>query len=773
MCLLACILLAAALPLEKGFESPPPSARPHVWWDWMNGNVTESGIAADLSMLAESGFGGVTIIDIGGGTPKGPVDFGSDAWLRHVEFAVGQSMRLGLEVCLANGGGWSSSGGPWVKPADSMKRLVWTSVDVSGPGRFDGTLEKPEDRFGFYSDIAAVAQSKDSPERCVIVSTECSRRLSWDVPDGRWTLYRFGYVSNGKRSVAASAAGRGLECDKFDASALDAHFESYVGNVVRRLRSKGMFRPGERRGLTSVLIDSYEVGDQNWTHGFERVFRERRGYDPIPFLPFIACSNAPCAKAKAFMRDMGTTCEELFQEGYADAMRRKCHEYGLKLLVEPYGRDMPGLARSFKEGYLRASDLPMAEFWAKEASQGHWMRCRRVARVARQAGMGVVGAEAFTAWPSQDRWSLSPFDLKPVGDMAFKCGINRLYLHSFVHQPWSDAIRPGMTMDRFGTHFDRNSTLWPMAREWVRYLSRCQFMLQEGVAEGDFTGDVLHLRYADGSDGFFVSTTNASPSSADFAFLVQRGEPELWNPVTGRIELAEEWRRDGRSTSVRVPLGPCGSMFVMFRPERTEGARRGRPAHPVCEEPLALEWTLGIAGKEVTLPSLMDWTQSPDGDIRHFSGTAVYRAGLRLPERFAEMVADGRHRIVLDLGTVNCIAEVSVNGVGFPALWAPPFEVDVTDALKRGPAKGSVGLEVKVANLWANRLIGDDSLPGDVRRHGPYAKCIPSWVLDGGPYPQGRHTFSVYRHWSKDERLLRSGMTGPVVLKAFRENGDP
>ena len=770
MCMLMCILLAVALPLEKGFESPPCSAKPHVWWDWVNGNVTESGIAEDLAMIADSGFGGVTIIDIGGGIPKGSVDFGSEAWLRHVEFAVSQSMRLGLEVCLANGSGWSSSGGPWVKPEDSMKRLVWTSIEVSGPGRFNDVLAKPEDRFGFYSDIAAVAQSRDCPERCIVVATECSQRLDWEVPDGKWTLYRFGYASNGKRSIAASAAGRGLECDKLDASALNAHFESYVGNVVRRLKSKGLFRPDATRGLTSVLIDSYEVGDQNWTHGFERKFRERRGYDPIPFLPFIANSNASCAKAKSFLCDMGTMCEELFQEGYADAMRRKCHEYGLQLLVEPYGRNMPGLNRSFKEDYLKVSDLPMGEFWAREASQGHWNRCRRIARIARQAGKRIVGAEAFTAWPNQDRWSLSPFDLKSVGDKAFKCGINRFYLHSFVHQPWSAAIKPGMTMDKFGTHFDRNSTWWPHAREWVRYLTRCQFLLQEGAVEEDSAEDVLHLRYADGSDGFFVATTNESPSLLDFRFPIQDREPELWDPVTGGIELADEWHRDGPSTSVRLAFGPCGSVFVMFRPKRTKGAKRGRDWSAVCEEPVSAQWTLEIAGKEVSLPSLMDWTQFKDEDIRYFSGTAVYRTEFCLPEKIAEMDLGGRYRIALNLGTVNCLAEVTVNGVGYPALWTPPFEVDVTDALKRGLGKGIAKVEIKVANLWANRLIGDESIPGDVGRHGPYAKSIPSWVLNGGPYPQGRHTFSVYRHWSKDDRLLRSGLAGPVVLKVFKES---
>ena len=148
---LVCLMLAAVLPLEKGFQSPPHSAKPHVWWDWINGNVSEYGISADLSALAENGFAGVTVRDIGGGTPRGPVDFGSEKWLDCIEFAVKEAIRLNLEVCLANGSGWSSSGGPWVSPKDSMKCLTWTSVDVEGPGRFNSEMPKPKDKFGFCS----------------------------------------------------------------------------------------------------------------------------------------------------------------------------------------------------------------------------------------------------------------------------------------------------------------------------------------------------------------------------------------------------------------------------------------------------------------------------------------------------------------------------------------------------------------------------------------------------------------------------------------------
>ena len=765
MCLFASFLLAVALPLEQGFVSPPASARPQVWWDWMNGNVSRRGIAADLFMLAESGFGGVTIIDIGGGTPAGPVDFGSEAWLDHLEFAVAEARRFGLEVCLANGCGWSSSGGPWVTPSNSMKRVIWSSVDVSGPKTFSGKIARPADDTGFYRDIAVVARSLDSEGRCIVVSADCVKVAGWRVPEGKWRIYRFGYSSNGKRSIAASKAGRGLECDKFDAAALGAHFDAYVGAVVRRLKGKNLFSPSEGCGLTSVLIDSYEVGDQNWTHGFEREFQSRRGYSPLPHLPFLVEKEPSNEAARMFMHDMRQTCEELFVERYANAMRDKCRDHGLKLLVEPYGRDMPGLNRSFKEEYQKACDVPLSEFWAVENGAGRWARCRRVAAVARALGQRIVGAEAFTAWPREDRWSLSPFDLKASGDKAFLCGINRLYLHSFVHQPWGDSARPGMTMDKFGTHFDRFSTIWPMASEWVKYISRCQYLLQAGEMADDGGENRVHMKYADGTDGYFIAATNALAATLDVRVRESSRIPELWDPATGEISVASEWRREDGETIVSVPLDPCGSVFVMFRPRTTTGAVPGLRRSVVREVLVPGGWTLRIGGKEVQLDRLADWTQSDDADVRYFSGTARYETRFDLPDGIKGQIAAGC-RIRVDLGEVKCLAQVSVNGVAYPALWRPPYEVDVTDALRKG---GAVTLTVDVANLWANRLIGDDAVPGDVRRHGPYAVSIPGWVREGGAPPEGRHTFSVYRHWTKDDRPLPSGLIGPVVLKVVSE----
>ena len=125
---------------EHEFRNPPPSARPHTWWHWMNGNVTKEGITADLEAMARVGIGGAQIFDAGLAIPKGPVEFASDAWFDCLVHADREAKRLGIELCIANCSGWTSSGGPWITPELSMKYVASTTVRVKGGERFKGRL---------------------------------------------------------------------------------------------------------------------------------------------------------------------------------------------------------------------------------------------------------------------------------------------------------------------------------------------------------------------------------------------------------------------------------------------------------------------------------------------------------------------------------------------------------------------------------------------------------------------------------------------------------
>ena len=144
--------------------------------------------------------------------------------------------------------------------------------------------------------------------------------------------------------------------------------------------------------------------------------------------------------------------------------------------------------------------------------------------------------------------------------------------------------------------------------------------------------------------------------------------------------------------------------------------------------------------------------------MKYFSGTAAYRKTLHVP---SELIAADR-RLFLDLGKVEVIAEVKVNDQDLGILWKPPFRADITDAVK----PGENALEVKVVNLWVNRLIGDEQLPEDSARNpNGTLKEWPQWLQEGKPSPTGRYTFTSWRLWKKDSPLQESGLLGPVTLR--------
>jgi len=190
-------------------------------------------------------------------------------------------------------------------------------------------------------------------------------------------------------------------------------------------------------------------------------------------------------------------------------------------------------------------------------------------------------------------------------------------------------------------------------------------------------------------------------------------------------------------------------------------------------EPFELDgkWDLQFAPnhgapERVSLDHLISWSDHPDPGVKYYSGSATYRKTFRLPSGF---LAKDQH-LYLDLGQVAVIAEVKLNGKDFGTLWKPPFRVDVGAGLKEGENV----IEIKVVNLWPNRMIGDEQLPedGDRTEKGTL-KEWPRWLLEGEPNPSGRYSFTSWRLWKKTSPLQQSGLIGPVTINLVKEINIP
>jgi hypothetical protein len=516
--LLGCVAVMASASsdddLARGFLNPPRAARPHTWWHWVNGNISREGITADLQAMKRVGIGGAQIFNVDVGIPAGPVPFMSDPWREMVHHAAKEADRLGLELCMHNCAGWSSSGGPWVKPEHAMQILVWTEKTVRGPGAFSEALAQPTTRAGFYRDIAVLAFKTPAgeagpggrklrlsqigpkaafvrgdriqpdlsptppglavPRAEIVVLTERLEkdgRLTWAVPPGEWTLLRIGHTPTGKDNHPAPAEGRGLECDKLSKEALDEHWAGMMAKVLQDLG------PLAGKSLNNSLIDSYEVGSQNWTARFREEFQKRRGYDLLPFLPVVTGRVVESVEtSERFLWDFRRTICDLYAENYFGYFGTLCRQHGLKFSTEPYGN---GSFDDLQCGGL--ADIPMGEFWVGGAA----METTKLAASAGHTnGRAIIGAESFTADDQRGRWRVDPYSIKALGDQAFCNGINRYIFHRYAHQPWTD-LQPGMTMGPWGMHFERTVTWWNQGAAWLQYVARCQYLLQSGRFAAD------------------------------------------------------------------------------------------------------------------------------------------------------------------------------------------------------------------------------------------------------------------------------------------------
>ena len=472
----------------------------------MNGNITKAGLTADLEAMKQIGLGGATVVNVAEGIPHGPVNFMSPEWRDDFKFAIQEANRLGLEMCVENCAGWSSSGGPWNTPANAMQRVTVSEVRVTGPTNFGAVLPQPPTKWAFYRDIAVLAfpelenpatignlNAKDGlngrevrsspdagdsiagaiPESEIVDLTSklgVGGKLNWRVPDGNWVILRVGYTPTGVKNHPAPPEGTGPECDKLSQAALDEHWNGFMQKILDDIG------PLAGKTLDSSLIDSYEVGGQNWTKNFRAEFRKRRGYDLEKFLPVFAghVVESP-ARAERFLWDVRRTIADLFAENYYGRFSKLCREHGLFSAVEPYTGPYDSLQCGASLGVV------MGEFWA--GSQGD-PSVKLAASIAHIYGKTIVSAESFTASPQNGRWQNYPYSLKPLGDLMFCQGVNRYVFHRYAMQPWTNRW-PGMTMGQWGIHFERTETWWSQGKPWIDYISRCEFLLQQGRAVED------------------------------------------------------------------------------------------------------------------------------------------------------------------------------------------------------------------------------------------------------------------------------------------------
>ena len=505
--------------LAQSFASPPPSARPWVYWTWIDGNISKQGITADLEAMKRVGIGGALILDVDQSMPHGPVKFFDAQWQELFKYTIAEAQRLGLEINMNDGPGYYGSGGPWVPHDKAMQTVVQSEVHIKGGANWSGKLALPSQN-PEYRDIAVLAVGETSrskyqipdflmkslqwkawvayrgtqsapldataPADAVIPTDHvidlsdkmtADGTLSWDAPAGEWTIIRFGHAWNGHIVGPSPRGEAGPETDKLDKSATDLHFNAFVKHL------NDLVGPDAKNTLVATHIDSWEGGGQNWTAVMRDEFKKRRGYDPIPYLPILTGRVlGDLQMSERFLFDLRLTVSEMMIENYSAEFQRLAHEAGLRNTFESYttiGNDLDNA------GFV---DEPMAEFWTPNGQGLDFQpTIKSMSSAAHLNGHAIVGAESFTSG-NREKFLWHPAMIKSIGDTAFCGGVNRFVFHRYAAQPFGD-VKPGMQMGPWGLHYERTNTWWEFSGPWHQYLARCQYLLRQGA----FVADVLKL----------------------------------------------------------------------------------------------------------------------------------------------------------------------------------------------------------------------------------------------------------------------------------------
>ncbi len=295
--------------------------------------------------------------------------------------------------------------------------------------------------------------------------------LTWDVPEGEWVILRTGMTPTGTKNSPASPEATGYEVDKMSKEHVAMHFYGHMGEILKRIPE------ADRKTFKVVVQDSYEMGGQNFTDGFLEEFKQRYGYDPIPYLPVYQgmVVNSEL-ESDRFLWDMRRMVADKVAYDYVGGLRDISHKHGLHTWLECYGHW--GFPSEFLM-YGGQSDEIGGEFWS-EGDLGN-IENRAATSCGHIYGKTKISAESNTC--AGNPFARYPGVIKQRGDRFFAEGINNTLLHVYITQPYEDK-NPGVNA-WFGNEFNRKNTWFSQLDVYTQYLKRTNYMLQQGLNVAD------------------------------------------------------------------------------------------------------------------------------------------------------------------------------------------------------------------------------------------------------------------------------------------------
>lgn len=492
--------------LSMEFAEPPLTYRPGAFWCWLNGNMSKASITRDLEAMKSKGINRAEIWDVAAVKnpsfiPAGGAFLGDES-VALIKHAIAEGKRLHMKIGIVASSGWNA-GGSWVTPEWASKNLYFSRVDVDGPKAIslpllfpklpEGCPMKDADTPVFYKDVAVLAIPFTSDQKIDDVSKVVSLsayyqdgKLEWNVPPGKWSVLRFVCSNNGQQLIVPSPNSNGLFIDFFDPAATIRHLKYFMDRLGVTPQNSA------EAGLGYFEFDSMELAEGTpWTDAFPAIFKERIGYEIESYLPILAGYDIRNTTER-FRYDFRQAVSEQLIYSHYQTGTEFLKKYNAELVSESGGPGPPIWDTCPVDALkaLGAVSVPRGEFWIKHRNM---FLIKEVSSAAHIYGKKIVDAESFTTWR---RWKDSPFEIKKLVDRAFCEGLNNITFHTFASTNPEDGF-PGRT---YHAGFDMNpgTTWWEKSKPFTDYLSRCSYLLQQGL----FVADVCYY-YGDQAPNFF------------------------------------------------------------------------------------------------------------------------------------------------------------------------------------------------------------------------------------------------------------------------------
>ena len=798
--------------LWTSFVNPDEACKPWTYYFWANSLTDKETITLELADIHRLGFGGILLVDSRGywddenhvKNPPATMRWGSEAWLDLIEHTMRECAKndIGMTLNIAASGGHLRGD---AEVGDDAPKFLNCKMYLPGD-----EFEKPD--LPNYKDVAAFAiRTAEKPERRdwldagdgqMSMEGSSGKSTSKTVSEvfkalevreikspkeangleGNWVVLRFGRAT-------ARISSENVDIDVLDRDAVVRHLERVVGRLMKR--APGLI--GKDRTLRGLYNVSWEGLMPTWSKFFEADFKEFCGYELRDKLPVLAGFELKGVNKEKLMKDFRRARGKMMVRHLYAAVKEWANARNMIAISEsggPWGGSNKPDPRTFGEcdqyEFLAANDIPQGEFWpvspnlpsetvSGRANNNGRFFMRGIVDAAHRAGRNISSIEAFTHM--MYHWSVDPQYLKPLSDQAFADGINLVVWHTYTTSPAKYGV-PGLEYFA-GSHINRNVTWNRHADSFVKYLWRCQSLLQKGkwVDDGEFLpksdnyfGWGRHRkdekaqfttthRIIGGCDVFFVAGEGAG--EVELNAKADGRSVEIWDAVEIRRRRAK-CREANSKTFVALDLPRGGSAFVVFA--AADAAIKEEPAESGASAvmPIAGKWEVAFSyhpGVEAEPPAamsmdkLVEWTTVPE--LKYFAGTAIYVTTFN-----AENADNGRYR--LSLGEIpSGLAKARLNGIDCGTVWCVPWEVEVGAAVKNGENR----LEIEYVNNWHNRLVGDCFLEPDKR--------VTKSVLRYWNSERQRNSNiwaikpTIYSGPSISDELQPSGLLGPVMLKRY------